>query len=365
MASNHSTPVSNTAKTPIRKERDSNMELFRCFATLLVVAVHSNYFSLSVPTTIEAQQAPLPTFTRFFFQAMCIGSVNMFVLISGWFGIRPKMMGFLKLLFQVFFCVTLVYIFLVTLGFETFSPKSLAKTTCIAGSLGWFVRAYIGLYILSPVLNAFIDKATQRQYEAFLAAYFTFQLVCGWVVNSANFGDGYSTASFIFLYLLARYIRIYHTALVQQPPRVIYLAVFLIIVSMQGLVAFAMQYYDIKGGLTLIGRLCAYTSPTVIAMALSMLLYFSRLSFHSRLVNWVAASSLSVYLLHIGLDFTVVRFTNAIRCIYSSYSGVQCLLAFLVFIVFVYVSATLFDMTRIVCWNAIAPILDDFLRKRA
>lgn len=242
MASNLSAE-GNTAKTPVRKERDSNMELFRCFAMFLVVAVHANFFSLSVPTTAEAQQVPLPTYARFFFEAMCIGSVDMFVLISGWFGIHPKLRGFLKLLFQVFFCVTLVYLLLVAIGLQPFSMKSLAKTSCVVG-LGWFIRSYIGLYILSPVLNAFIEKATRRQHEAFLAAYFAFQLVCGWDVDSANFANGYSTASFIFLYLLARYIRIYHMALIQRPPRNVYLAIFLMIALTQGGVCLVLQYYD-------------------------------------------------------------------------------------------------------------------------
>lgn len=353
--------ASNLSKgeSPLRKQRDSNMELFRCVAMFLVLGVHANFFSLLPPTTIEAQQEPLPTFTRFLLEAVCIGSVDMFVLISGWFGIHPRLSGFLKLMFQVFFCVTLVYLLLVAVGLRTFGIKPLAKATCLPTGLGWFVRAYIGLYILSPVLNAFIDNASRRQYEITLASYFCFQSLLGWVTDSADFAVGYSTASFIFLYLLARYVHIYHLDKTQRPNCNLYLAVFVTLALVQGVAAFALQYF----GIQIWGRLYWYTNPCVILMSLSVLFYFLRLSFRSRLVNWAADSSLSVYLLHNCLEFSVEKFKSAVQCIYSSYSGPTCLLLLFALLVSIYVLATLFDQLRIACWNMISKPLNSFLQR--
>lgn len=345
-----------TVKAPMRKERDSNMELFRCFAMLLVVGVHANFYSLSAPTPVEVQQAPLSAFIRFFLQTVCIGSVNMFVLLSGWYGIRPKLKGFLKLVFQVFFCVTLVYLLFVAIGLLPFRIGKLAKTSCLIGH-GWFIRAYIGLYILAPVLNAFIEKAHRRQLELFLIAYFSFEFVYGWLVDTANFGCGYSTASFIFLYMLARYIRIYCPALIKRPRRSLYLMAFLIVALAQGGIAFALKLHDHDWALD---KLYFYTCPTVIIMSLSMLLYFARLNFHSRFVNWVATSAFSVYLLHSCLDFTADKFKTAVQFLYASYSGVACLQAIFIFVVAVYVAATLFDKLRIACWNL---VVDCFERR--
>ena len=44
--------------------------------------------------------------------------------------------------------------------------------------------------------------------------------------------------------------------------------------------------------------LTSYTNPLCIACAACLVLYFSRLSFHSRTVNWLAAGSLCAYLTH-------------------------------------------------------------------
>lgn len=38
----------------LNKERDSNMELLRCVAMLLVVLVHTGFLSLGLPTFEEA-----------------------------------------------------------------------------------------------------------------------------------------------------------------------------------------------------------------------------------------------------------------------------------------------------------------------
>lgn len=339
--------TSSNCPSSAAKLRESNMELLRCVAMLLVVGVHACFFSLGSPTAGEAHAAPLPVYTRSLIQALCIGSVNMFVLISGWFGIRPKVKSFTKLLYQVYFCTLGVYVVFIAAGWTVFSVKGLAKMLLLVGDF-WFVNAYIGLYLLAPLINAFLEKATQRQVEMFLLAYFVFQFLFGWVSpNAANFGGGYSTMSFIFLYVLAHYVRTYRMTLIQRPPRYVYLLVFFVTALVQALIYFCTIFWEIKGG----GRLYLYTSPTVILMALAMLLYFSRLSFRSRVVNWFAASSFSVYLFHTVSGYTGDVYKSVVKYIFAETSGVGCLLAIAAFVLAVYVSITLIDQLRIASWK--------------
>lgn len=319
----------------------------RCVAMLFVVGVHVCTISLGAPTFEEAHATPLPTFTRSLIQTLCIGCVNMFVLISGWFGIRPKVKSFTKFLFQVFFCSLGVYAVFVAAGWTSFSLKGLGKMLLFSNDF-WFVKAYIGLYLLAPFINAFFEKATQRQVESFLLAYFCFQTLYGWVVPWATtFASGYSTMSFIFLYVLAHYVRTYRMTLIQRPPRYVYLLAFFSIVLAQAAIYHAMIYWGIKGS----DRLSAYTAPTVILMALTLLLYFSRLSFSSKVVNWFAASCFSVYLLHLVPGCTKDAYINTVRYLYAETSGIVCFLVIAGFVFAVYISLTLIDQLRIVCWN--------------
>jgi surface polysaccharide O-acyltransferase-like enzyme len=75
---------------------------------------------------------------------------------------------------------------------------------------GWFIKAYIGLLILSPILNTFIENTTEKQLRWTIIYFYIFQTLYGWFPGGAQFFEyGYSTMSFIGLYLLARYLRLY------------------------------------------------------------------------------------------------------------------------------------------------------------
>ena len=58
--------------------------------------------------------------------------------------------------------------------------------------LYWFVMAYLGLYILSPVLNAFADNAKKKQYIMFLCVLFSYQTYFNLFHFDGTFGLGYS-----------------------------------------------------------------------------------------------------------------------------------------------------------------------------
>ena len=73
----------------------------------------------------------------------------------------------------------------------------------------WFIKAYIGLYILSPILNLFVEKSSKRQFGITLASFYIFQTVYGFTGAAQFIEYGYSTFSFIGIYLLAQYIKHY------------------------------------------------------------------------------------------------------------------------------------------------------------
>ena len=56
-----------------------------------------------------------------------------------------------------------------------------------------------------------------------------------------------------------------------------------------------------------------YTCPFVIVQAVAFLLFFSKLSFYSRLVNWIAISTFAIYLLHSQHYFGKMFYENYIK----------------------------------------------------
>ena len=209
------------------KTRLSNIELLRLFSMLLVLVVHAGFRSIGVPTEIEVVDMPFVSFSRFFVQALSIVCVNLFVLTSGWFGININMQKFMGFLFQVLFFVIVGYF----IGFVFFSIEmSSLKLLCIdllSNPTYWFIRSYIILYFFSPVLNVFVSHSNLNQLFVVIFSFFICQFLFGWYFNSPSlYSNGYSPFSFIGLYLLARYIRLYSKY--NSVPKMCYLFVYVV-----------------------------------------------------------------------------------------------------------------------------------------
>ena len=165
-------------------ERKSNIELLRIVAMLFVVLLHANYFSLGRVDITDIIINPIPAFFKAYLEQLCIVCVNVFVLISGWFGIRPTLKGGLSLLFQVFFFHILIILVLLAIGESI--PASGFYRLFYEDSPYWFVIAYLILYAVSPILNAFIETVNIRTYLSVLVSFFLLEFAFGWMSNVAG-----------------------------------------------------------------------------------------------------------------------------------------------------------------------------------
>ena len=125
------------------------MELLRILAMLMVLVLHINIGATGRPSVEQCVTEPLNTWMRYFFQCLAEPSVNVFVLISGWFGIRFRFSRLAGLFFQCFFFGLLIWLAAIIFGFgEPMAIKNLASLGLFTTNI-WFVKSYIILYILS------------------------------------------------------------------------------------------------------------------------------------------------------------------------------------------------------------------------
>lgn len=133
--------------------------------------------------------------------------------------------GVLNILFQCLF-YTIIAVAISLMFFpETLKVAALFKSLYF-GSCWWFVVSYLGLMFFSPMLNIFVEHTDKKALKIFLIFYFLFEMVYGWLcIDEAHFINGYSTFSFIGLYLLARYVRSYPSMCFSRTKRWIYLSI--------------------------------------------------------------------------------------------------------------------------------------------
>lgn len=276
-----------------KKIRQSNVELLRIITMILVMIVHANFRALPSPTIEEVANVPTSSFLRFLTESFAIICVNVFVLISGWFSIKFNWKKLTEFLFQVFFFGLIIYVIICIINPDKI--KSL-KTVFMTGTWNyWFVKCYLFLYIISPILNAFVERASKKEFKTLLILFFIMQTAYGWATDGATwFNKGYSGISFAGLYLLARYIRTYPVKWFSHSLK-LDLFIYLGFVFLNTILAFAFTKY----GYTSLGkRLFLYTSPFVILAAVHFLLIFTKFTITIKTINWIAASCFAIYLTH-------------------------------------------------------------------
>lgn len=277
------------------KNLSSNFELLRIVSMLLVMVVHANFSTIGAPTIEDWNVAPHITFVRHLVESLSIVCIDVFVLISGWFGIRFSMDRLKEFVFQILFFSLGGFAFFMLTSSHPLTIFNIKNLFLFNSGDYWFIKAYLILYLLSPALNSFVSSATKRQFQLMLGSYLLFMFVYGWLEPaSIQFTmNGTTALSFIGLYLIGRYVR-------QYPPifknRNTYLFLYIGLSLLLAFLACLMMNYGLRVSIN--SRLYNYGNPLVILSSVSLLLYFSRLKFHSNIVNVIAASSLAVYLFH-------------------------------------------------------------------
>lgn len=221
----------------------------------------------------------------------CLVGVNVFVLISGWFGIKASFRGAGKLLFQILY-VTVICLIVSLLAGLPVSFREDVLPFLLLGRPYWFVASYLILFAISPVLNAFVENATQGTFRTVLLAWFGLAFFYGFLLDAGHFDYGFSALSFIGLYLLARFVRLYPgrlTSFSAWTDAGIYTGLTLLsaLLFWCGYKWFGMGFH-----------LNHYDSPLAIIAALYLLLAFSKINLQSRTVNWMAGSAFAIYLIH-------------------------------------------------------------------
>lgn len=317
-------------------ERQSNMELLRLVAMMMILVMHMDYGAFGLPTAESVEQAPMTTFGRIFVEHLCLVAVNVYVLISGWFGIRPKMKGFVRLMLQVATYSIIITGAFLLLGKTTFKIGYVTDMLII-GKQYWFVVSYLLLYLVSPILNTFVEHSSKREFQWMLLVFFGFQFVYSWIFGLEEFAGGYSALSFMGLYLLARYVKIYEyenerrrtkddnennhpdgiasrstlhsshftlhssrsTLHVSRFSFSKLFALYLFIAAITAL--FVFLAYGWKGdsfGDACAGIFAHYNSPFIVVSSLVVLLMFSKLHVQSKVINYLSSSAFAVYLIH-------------------------------------------------------------------
>ncbi len=93
----------------------------------MVLVLHADFFSLEGPSAADIRSDLFGSSMRILIQGLTIPAVDIFVMISGYYGIRHSKRGIFNLLFQTFFYLIMVYAVCIACGLSRFSVNGLKE----------------------------------------------------------------------------------------------------------------------------------------------------------------------------------------------------------------------------------------------
>jgi len=325
--------------------RQSNIELLRIIAMIMVLTSHTNEAAGDFSTFADG--FCVSGFLRLFLELSCLVCVNSFIMISGWFGIKPSVRGFVSILFQLsFYSIIIAMVYSFVVGYSVSIKDTVIS--CLGLSY-WFIPAYLVLYVLSPILNAYLDSSSKKDLLLTIALFFALQFLFGRFGDQGHFITGHSTISFIGLYLISGYLKRFPLKISVGCCFVIYLICTTILTCI--------GYFI--GGIMLDGvhSVFHYNNPLIITSSIFFFLSFTQLYFQSKTINWFAASAFSIYLIH--MNYMVKEdFRRIIRSISDQNNTFEVFGILLFIILFISVFSILVDKIRIYAWKPIQNLID-------
>lgn len=309
------------------RKRMANLELLRCVAMMMVIALHYlGKGGLLVDLTGEhlggAEAA------AWLLECFCIVAVNVYMLISGYFLCTSsfKLSRLIQLWLQIwFYSVTFGLIGALTgVLEETAFDTHYLLTLIFPVSMGhyWFMTAYLFLYLLLPFVGMAVRGMTKRQLQLSLGLLlFAFCILKSILpVRLEMDAQGYDCLWYLCVFLTAAYVRRFGIPVLEKRGRALLLYVGCCLLAFAGTFALRAIYLR-TGSLDRMLEMCLnYNHILPFLAALGLFGVFKGLRIEGKaaaLIVKAAPYTLGVYLLHenLGLRYTWQKWLGAERVV--------------------------------------------------
>ena len=288
---------------PLVKHRDSNLELFRIIAMLLIVAHHYVVNSGLTAPDGPIYNNPLSRDSLFLmiFGAWGKIGINCFVMITGYFMCTSNITAkkFFKLVLIILFYQIIIGLIFILSGYQPLEWKSFIKLFIPIRSVKQnFSGFFIIFFLFIPFLNIVIKHINEKKHiYLFLVCVFTYVLFGSFHQVDMNY-----VSWFIVLYVTASYIRLYPKKWFSNNRICGSLAALFVILS--ALSVWLGTYWGLHVGKNLTYFFVS-DSNTIMAFLTGVFtfLFFKNLKLrYSRFINGVAATTFGILLIHANSD---------------------------------------------------------------
>lgn len=198
---------------------------------------------------------------------------------------------------------------------------------CISNAPGtWFIQIYIFLLLLSPFINALLDVLSQKQWINLIVAITIISIYFGWFWGHYVNKDGYGLLNFVWLYVIGAYLS--NNWEIKRYKYYMYFSISICCAILNAILFVAVPNYEAW----------TYNNPLVVISSIAFFLFMMSFDYQRRWINWVAESTLVVYLVHENAYISRWLYSSEMSAWYS-----QNLVCFFIALLLVYCSCCVID----------------------
>lgn len=305
-------------KEKIFRNRESNLEILRIIAVIMIIMHHYALFSgFSLGNQITMNQVIINFFQMFGKLGVCL-----FIIISGYFYDKTKFK--LKKLVSLFLQVFIYSMIGLIIGIVT-NSKVLNVVTIIKSffpvtfGVYWFASCYILLYIFVPFLRKMIENITKKEFKILLTIMI---IIWGILANIPMVNLFFN--EFIWLmtiYLIGAYIKKYDINILKTNKNRIRWTILIVVILNIIMIEIEVLAIEMPFLRNRIFNFNNINSPLILLLTVILFTIFKNLQVkNSKIINTVASTSFGIYLLHENMflrDFLWKDLIQGVKFIYS------------------------------------------------
>lgn len=328
--------------------RQANIELLRVVCMILIILHHINPF-------LQGNDIVVPSIQETLFDIINrLGNfhVDVFILITGYFGINNRKKSLVKILKIIVFYLLVTNVTGMLLG-EKFNWYQILNP--IQEEPWWFMCNYIYLILLAPYINKVLNQCdTQKKWNDLLGIALLFNCYFCWFLFDPKLNFyGHNLTTFVVMYVIGRYIQSdYSKNIISMIRRVgggNFIGSFLVSLLFVIIASVINHVFSLEL------RIPDYNSPFIMILGVTFFLIFKEWHIKSsNIILLLSESAIGVYLVHSNpvfgkyIEQIFIYGYNHI----SDMSAIQMIYPFC-FAVVLYIAITVIDKIRILLFRII------------
>lgn len=263
------------------KDRNSSIELLRVIFMMLIMLIHA-YGHGSGLDYNWIYSLGTKYSTAYHLGLFSLGKVGVtgFMFISGYYGIKFHTGKLWNILSMVLF-------YLLILDFA--SGDSIFKiliNLLHPWDFWWFISCYLLIFVLSPLINKGIENLTEKQFRFIVIAGLCYTYGGHFLIRT----NSQDLELLLTIFLTARYIRLYGLPSWQK-----YSGVFTFVLAV--ILFFSPILISQLGMIKVVNMFLSNNNILLLLFSASLVMYLDIHPFHNGVINYLASSTLAIYLL--------------------------------------------------------------------